>query len=56
MMRLSVGCLMMGVLALSLSLFQGVDLSFETGRILFFIFLTLAVLSFIGNLIFERSS
>lgn len=56
MLRLSVSCLMMGVFAIALSLLHTIDLSFETGRLLFLIFLALAVFTFIGKLVFERTA
>lgn len=56
MLRLSVFCLFLGILAISLGLFQVIDLSFEAGRLLFLIFLSLAVITFIGKLVSERST
>jgi hypothetical protein len=56
MLQVSVGCLFIGLGALILGFFQVGDISFEGGRMAFLIFLSLAVLTFLSGLTFEKSS
>lgn len=55
MLRISVGCLILGLFAVFSGAAAHSETSFESGRLIFFIFLILSILTFIAAIFSENT-